>query len=104
MSIHRSFRSSSTMEKHRNVLSRMERIIRMEKLGRWGDADRSVFNLPKMRNIKVRGKKKAAEDKTAEAAAGEAVPAAAAPAAAPAADKKAAASKKPAGKAAAAKK
>jgi small basic protein (TIGR04137 family) len=99
MSIHRSFRSSSTMEKHRNVLSRMERIIRMGKLGRWDEDAQSVFNLPKLRNIKVRGKKKAAEEETAvDAAAG--TEAAAAPVAAPVPEKKAAAEKKPAGKSA----
>lgn len=91
MSIHRSFRSSSTMEKHRNVLSRMERIIRMGKLGRWDEDAQSVFNLPKLRNIKVRGKKKAAEDKAADAAA-------VVPEAAPVPEKKAAGEKKPAGK------
>lgn len=73
MSIHRSFRSAAGLTKHRNVLSRVERIARLESLKKWNDENNSIFNLPKVRNIKVRGKKKEEKvEEGAEAAAPEA--------------------------------
>jgi small basic protein (TIGR04137 family) len=89
MSQHQSLRVDSVGSKHRNVLSRIERIKKMTEQKRW-KTESSAFNLPKMKSIKVKAKKSAATPKeTADAAkAG----AAAAPAAAA---KKAAA---PAGK------
>jgi small basic protein (TIGR04137 family) len=52
MSIHGSFVGKGGFTKHRNVLSRAERIERLKADGRWADG-RSVFNLPKVRNIKM---------------------------------------------------
>lgn len=62
MSIHRSFRSANSLEKHRNVLSRVERIAKLEAIGRFDEETESVFNLAKVRNIKIRGKKKKKDD------------------------------------------
>jgi small basic protein (TIGR04137 family) len=87
MSQHQSLKVDSVGSKHRNVLSRIERIKKMTEQKRW-KTDSSAFNLPKMKSIKVKAKKSAAGPK-------EAVDAAKAGAAAPAAGKKAAA---PAGK------
>ncbi len=58
MSIHGTFRSQGGFAKHRNVLSRAERIERLKFEGRWAltKADGkpgSIFNLPKVRNIKL---------------------------------------------------
>ena len=66
MSIHRSFRSANRLEKHRNVLSRQERIEKLESLKRWDEDDDSVFGIPKVRNIKIRSKKKVKEEETIE--------------------------------------
>lgn len=106
MSIHKSLATAGNLRRHRNVLTRSERLEAMKKEGRWKEGE-SIFNLPKMRNIMAKAKKK---EKEADAAApaGGAAPAAgaAAPAkgAAPAKDAKAAAPAKDAKAAAPAKK
>jgi len=51
MSLHRSFAGGGGLQKHRNVLTRAERLERLKKEGRW-DESKGVFNLPKVRNIK----------------------------------------------------
>ena len=51
MSMHRSFAGASGLAKHRNVLSRAERIERLKRAGRW-NREQGVFNLPKVRSIK----------------------------------------------------
>jgi small basic protein (TIGR04137 family) len=53
MSIHGSFQGKGGFAKHRNVLSRVERIERLTGEGRWTKDKNSVFNLPKVRNIKM---------------------------------------------------
>jgi len=53
MSIHGSFHGKGGFAKHRNVLSRVERIERLKIDGRWVESKNSVFNLPKVRNIKM---------------------------------------------------
>jgi small basic protein (TIGR04137 family) len=53
MSIHGSFHGKGGFTKHRNVLSRAERIERLKVDGRWAEGKNSVFNLPKVRNIKM---------------------------------------------------
>ncbi|MBI3098308.1 MAG: small basic protein [Planctomycetes bacterium] len=104
MSVHKSLALKGRLKRHRNVLTRSERIDTLRKEGRWDD-ERSIFNLPKVRNImaraKAKPKAKAAEG--AAAAPGAAAPGAAAPTAAPAAagakgTAPAAAAAKPAGK------
>jgi small basic protein (TIGR04137 family) len=101
MSIHKSLATAGNLNRHRNVLTRTERLDLLKKEDRWKEGQ-SIFNLPKCRNIMVRAKKKekeaaAATPATGAAPAGGAAPAAAkgaAPAtkgAAPAKDAKAAA-------------
>ena len=58
MSIHSSFRSGGAAAKHRNVLTRLERLEKLEEAGRWNAAEDSLFGLPKVRSIKVAMKKK----------------------------------------------
>lgn len=74
MSIDRSLRMKSSLERHRNVLSRAERITQLKELDKW-DRD-SALGLPKVSHRKAKASKKKAK---AEEGAGEA--AAATPAA-----------------------
>jgi small basic protein (TIGR04137 family) len=97
MSIHKSLiPASKKLKRHRNVLTKDERIVLLTKDGRWTEGQ-SVFGLVKVRNIMARAKAKVKKEVLAAeaAAAGDA----AAPADAakkPAAD----AAKKPAADAA----
>ena len=93
MSQHPSIRSDSVGVKHRNVFKRLERVKKLQDMGKWSDRD-TAYNLPKVKSQKVK-MKKVKEAKVA-AADGAAAPGAAAPAAAakPAAGK---AAGKPAG-------
>lgn len=80
MSLHRSLVSKSALRRHRNVLTRAERVKRMLDDETWQEG-RSVFGLPKvrLRKVKAGGKHKKAEKAAAAAAAGaEAAPEAAA--------------------------
>ncbi len=52
MSMHGSFASKGGMSKHRNVLTRAERIERLKGEGRWKSGG-AVTGLPKVRNIKM---------------------------------------------------
>ncbi len=93
MSIHKSLVPPSKLRRHRNVLTRTERLDLLKKEGRW-DEEKSIFGLTKVRNImvKAKAKKKEAAAEGAAPAAGAAAPAApAAGAKAPAAAAKAAA-------------
>src|ERR1044072_8450930 len=82
MSIDKSLKRKNTLQRARNVLTRGERILQMQKEDRWNDG-RSPYGLPKVKVIKLVVKKaKKKEEKAAEGAEGEA--AAAAPGAAPA--------------------
>lgn len=60
MSIDRSLKTKSTLTRHRNVLTRAERVARLRDLGRWTD-EMSPLGMPKVSNRRVRagGKKKA---------------------------------------------
>lgn len=85
MSIHKSLRVGRASAGNRSVLTRWERVLKLQEEDRWEEG--KVFGLQKVRivRVKVGGKKKkaaAAEGGEAAAAAG-----AAAPAAAPAAEK-----------------
>ena len=87
MSIDKSLRRKDTLQRARNVLTRGERILQMQKEDRWTDG-RSPYGLPKVKVIKLVVKKaKKKEEKPVEGVEGEAGAAApgAAPAAAPAA-------------------
>lgn len=92
MSVHKSLALKGRLKRHRNVLTRTERIEALRKDGKW-DEERSIFNLPKVRNILARAKAKP-KVKAAEGAAavpGAAPVAGAAPAAGAAAGAKGAA-------------
>jgi small basic protein (TIGR04137 family) len=69
MSLHRSLAAGGRTKRHRNVLTREERIAKLEDEGRW-DEGMSVFGLAKVRSIKpVTGKKGSKKaQKVAEAA------------------------------------
>ncbi len=100
MSIDRSLRLKDALVRHRNVLTRTERILKLKDEERW-EEDSSVLGLPKVAHRKSHAGKKAAKEKeAAEAVAGvEGAPAA--EAAAPAAGKPGAAPVAGAAKAAA---
>ena len=94
MSLHRSFVARGGTGRHRNVLSRAERVAKLIEEERWKDG--SIFGLPKVRSIKPKKKAKAAKEAApAEGAApavggaeaGKPAPEAAKGGAAPAADK-----------------
>jgi len=81
MSIHKSLVPASKLRRHRNVLTRGERLEALKKDGRW-DEEKSIFGLAKVRNIMTKAKPKAKKE-AADAAAGATpgAPGAAAPAA-----------------------
>ena len=70
MSIDKSLVIKSRLKRHRNVLTRAERIETLKEEGDWEEGH-AVFGLPKVRNIKKKVKKtvKAAEETEAAAAA-----------------------------------
>ena len=93
MSMDRSLKTGGGLVRHRNVLSRAERIAKLRQQERWAD-EGSVFGLPKVahRNVKVGKKIKKKEEAAIEAGAPGAP--ATAPAASDAAAKKEAPGKK----------
>ena len=68
MSLDKSLKSANTLQRHRNVLKRAERIMHMQELGDW-DEGTSPFGLPKIVHRKVVSKK--AKTKKAEGAEGD---------------------------------
>ena len=84
MSIHKSLVPASKLRRHRNVLTRAERLEKLLEEDRRKEED-SVFGLPKVRNIIMRAKKKVKkkDEEAAEGAEG-----ATAEGAAPAAEEK----------------
>ena len=63
MSLDKSLKSKSTLERHRNVLTRAERIEHLKEIGQWSD-DMTVMGLPKVvhRKLAVGKKTKAKKD------------------------------------------
>ena len=90
MSIHKSLVTAGNLRRHRNVLTRAERLDLLKKEERWKEGQ-SIFNLPKVRNIMAKAKKKKEEAAAEGAAAPAAGAAPAGGAAAPAAGAKGAA-------------
>jgi small basic protein (TIGR04137 family) len=82
MSLDRSLKSRNALTRHRNVLSRDERLALLTDENRW-DEEQSVFGLPKVAHRKSAAGKKAKKEKEDAAAAA----AAGTPAAAPEAKK-----------------
>jgi small basic protein (TIGR04137 family) len=68
MSLHKTLKSKSTLSRHRNVLSRAERIIKLREDDRWTD-EMTPFGLPKVahRKVTVGGKTKKKEEEGATA-------------------------------------
>ncbi|HOA74554.1 MAG TPA: small basic protein [Phycisphaerae bacterium] len=66
MSIDRSLKTAGNLARHRNVLTRAERIVKLKDLERW-DEGKSPFGLPKVanRNLKVGKKSKKKEEEAA---------------------------------------
>jgi len=64
MSLDKSLVTKGRLARHRNVLSRWERIERLEEEGKWSQGD-SVFALPKVRNIRMKRSKGKAEKEEA---------------------------------------
>jgi len=95
MSVHKSLRTGGSLVKHRNVLTRIERIKILEEAGNWREGQNGVLGLRKVKSIKLAAKKKVKKEAAAEGAGAAptsgaaAAPAAkaAAPAAKPAAKK-----------------
>ncbi len=69
MSIDRSLKTANALTRHRNVLTRAERIAKLKDLEKW-ESGKSPFGLPKVahRNLKV-GKKTKKKEEGAEGAA-----------------------------------
>jgi len=69
MSLHRSLVTKSSLTRHRNVLTRAERVRELVDLGKLEEKD-SVFRLPKVRvrRVKAGGKQKKVAPKAGEAA------------------------------------
>ncbi|MGE3181963.1 MAG: small basic protein [Phycisphaerae bacterium] len=68
MSVDISLRSSSTLVRHKNVLTRAERIARLKEEERWDDINK-VLGMPKVGNRKPKsGAKKKAKGPDAEEA------------------------------------
>ncbi len=68
MSIDRSLKIKGALERHRNVLSRAERIDKLMEEERW-DEQQSLFGLPKVAHRKSHAGRKAAKEEAAAAAA-----------------------------------
>ena len=94
MSLDRSLKAANTLVRHRNVLTRAERLARLTEEEKWNE-NKPVFGLPKVANRKM-ALAKAVKEETAEGAAAGA--AGAAPAAAGGAAPAAGAKGVPAGK------
>ncbi len=75
MSQHPSLRYDSVGVKHRNVYKRFERVKKLQEGGKWKDRE-SIYNLPKVKSMKIKVKKVKEVKEGAEGAA--AAPAAAA--------------------------
>jgi small basic protein (TIGR04137 family) len=69
MSIDRSLKTKSALSRHRNVLSRAERVELLKEDEKWFDGD-SVTGLPKVSHRKASTGKKGADDKAEETAEG----------------------------------
>lgn len=68
MSVDRSLKLKNALVRHRNVLSRAERITTLKDEERWNEGD-SVLGLPKVAHRKSMAGKKSKEEKAAAAAA-----------------------------------
>ena len=58
MSVDKTLKTGDALMRHRNVLTRAERLEALSEEGRWDEKQNSVFGLPKVSHRKVAGKKK----------------------------------------------
>jgi small basic protein (TIGR04137 family) len=65
MSMDKSLKSKSVLERHRNVLTRAERVERLKDLGQWTDESTAIA-LPKVAHRKAAVGKKGKTKKTTE--------------------------------------
>ena len=67
MSMDKSLKSKNLLQRHRNVLTRAERLEKLKEQDRWNDGD-SVFGLPKVRvqKLQLRKKKKVKKEEEEE--------------------------------------
>lgn len=65
MSLHKSLVSKSALSRQRNVLTREERLEKLEREGRWTE-ENSIFGLPKVAVVKIKKRAKVKEKKTDE--------------------------------------
>ena len=70
MSLDKSLKIKGAHTRHRNVLSRSERIERLAEEGKWTEETDSVFGLPKVRNIMLTKKRKGPAKEAEETAEG----------------------------------
>lgn len=54
MSVHKSLKTKGLGTKHRNVLSREERILKLREAGNFEDGNSSPYGLAKVRSIKIK--------------------------------------------------
>ena len=66
MSVHKSLKSRVALVRPRSVLTREERIARLEDQGRWSEGD-SIYALPKVKTLRPRLKKKASKKEEEQA-------------------------------------
>jgi small basic protein (TIGR04137 family) len=69
MSLDRSLKGKSTLERHRNVLKRAERIVLLEDNDKWTEGKSGIYNLPKVAHRKAVAAKKPAKAEAGEAGA-----------------------------------
>ena len=67
MSLDRSLKSRDALSRHRNVLTRAERLEALAGEERWVEGETSVFGLPKVLHRKVAAGKKSKKAKEEEA-------------------------------------
>jgi small basic protein (TIGR04137 family) len=66
MSLDKSLKSRGSLERHRNVLTRAERIEHLKELGRWDEQESTAIGLPKVAHRKAAVGKKTKEVKKPE--------------------------------------
>ena len=84
MSLDRSLKGKSGLERHRNVLRRGERVVMLEENEKWTEGKNSVFGMVKVAHRKQAAAKKAPKVEAAVEGATAAIPGAAPAAGAPA--------------------
>lgn len=72
MSVHKSLKTTSRLARTRSVMTRYERLLKLEQDGRWEEGQ-SVFGLPKVRIVRPKARKKKKKEEATEDGATEAV-------------------------------